>query len=214
MMELIHMTAGYSNAVLVALLPHISEFAGKLNLPVKQPVTAEQVVWAGISPYKDWVCGAVVLTNHYWFGLDHRGFVDSFHAPTNWFYEQEFTDIGKYAGQDHMTTNEVIAMARDALRKLGYKPALAHSDKPPALEGPCDIRKDHVPYCRVTWTEDVNKLGPDRIEVEVNMETKALVGMTVSFSPTNNLTTTPMTVSVVPELESDYRARTRRATRP
>ncbi len=207
-MELIHMTAAYSNAVLVALLPHVSECAAKLNLPIKQPVTAGQVVWSGISPYKDWVQGAVVLTNHYWFGVDHRGFVDSFRAPTNWFFEQDpAANFGKYVGRDHMTTDEAIAMARDALRRLGYKPVLTRSDKPPRLDGPYDVRKDHLPYCRVTWTEDADKLGPDRIDVEVNMDTKALVGMSLFFNRTNRLDTIPLKVAVVPELESNYQKR-------
>ena len=207
-MELIHMTAAYSNAVLVALLPHVSEFAAKLNLPIAQPITAEQVAWAGISRTKDWVNGSVVLTNHFWFGVNHAGFVDAFRAPTNWFWEQDpAANFGKYLGQVRMTTNEVVVMARDALRKLGYKPALTRSDKPPAVVGPYDVRKEHLPYCRVTWAKDANQIGQQSIDVEVNMETRALVGMSLFFPRTAKLHTIPLTVSVVPELESNDQKR-------
>jgi len=170
-MELIHMTAAYSNAVLVAVLPHISEFAAKLDLPVQRPITLSQVNWSSTIPYKDFVEIGLTLTNHYWFAFGHRGFVDSFRAPTNWFFEQEFTNITKYLGQDHMTSNEVIAMARDTLSKLGYKPEFTHSYDTPMLEGPFDTRLGHVPYCCVTWewpkTEELRDLN--RIRVEINI---------------------------------------------
>ena len=51
-MELIHMTAAYSNAVLVAILPHVSDFAKKLDLPIPQPITATQVLKSRPSPYQ------------------------------------------------------------------------------------------------------------------------------------------------------------------
>jgi hypothetical protein len=209
MLELIHMTAAYSNAVPVVLLSHVSDFAAKLNLPATQPVIAGQVVRAGISRPKAWVQGAVWLTNRYWFGVDHRGFVASFRAPANFFFEQDPANLDKYMGHDHMTTNEVIAMARDVLRRLGCKPAVTRSKKPPILEGPFDHKNDHFPYCRVIWTDHLDMAIAERIVVEVNMETKALMGMSLMLDLTNKLDTIPLKVSVVPELESEYRARMR-----
>src|ERR1022692_2479134 len=67
MVELIHMTAAYSNALLVAILPHISGFAAKLDLPVKQPITFSDVTSSSPSPYKGLIADAVLLTNNYWF---------------------------------------------------------------------------------------------------------------------------------------------------
>ena len=179
MLELIHMTAQYSNAVLVAVLPYVTDFTAKVNLPIQRPVTAKQVIWCQPSPYKDYVKAGLILSNHYWFAVDPRGFVDGFRAPTNWFFEQQFTDenVRRYLGQDEMTTNEVVSMARDALMKLGYKPGLTHSYETPTLEGPYDLhRKEvtgHVPYCRVIWewpkTENVVDLN--HIKMEINMQT-------------------------------------------
>lgn len=217
-MELIHMTVAYSNAVLVAVLPHVSGFAAKLDLPTPQPIAASQVLWSHAAPYKDWVEDALVLTNGYWFLIDARGFVSSFRAPTNWFFEQEFTDerIRGYLGQDHMTTNEVISMARDSLVKLGYKPELTHSYETPTLEGPFDLhRKEiagHVPYCRVMW-DWPKEAQQNHITIEINMQTKTLVGMYIAFSRTNNLSSTPIKVGVVPELEADYQKRMKASSR-
>lgn len=214
-MELIHLTAQYSNAVLVAVLPYVTEFSAKLDLPVERPVTAKQVIWSRPSPYKDYVKVGLILSGHSWFTVDPRGFVDGFRAPTNWIFEQEFTDesIRQYLGHDHMTTNEVISMARDTLVKLGYKPELTHSYEVPTLEGPYDLhRKEiagHVPYCRVIWEWPKTDNGVDLnyIKIEINMQTKTLVGMTILFSRTNNLSFTPVKADVVPELETDYQKR-------
>ena len=217
-MELVHMTAQYSNAVLVAVLPYVTEFAAKLDLPIQRPITTDTVRWSHPSPYKDWVEDGVVLTNHYWFALDCRGFVGGFRAPTNWFFEQEMTDesIVKYFGQDHMTTNEVVKMARDTLRKLGYKPELAHSYETPELDGPYDLHAEgriggHVPYCNVKWEwpkpENMNVADLNRIEIAINMDTKTLAGFTLILSRTNHLPTAPIKVDMVPELESDYQKR-------
>ncbi len=227
-MDLIHMTLAYSNAVLVAVLPHISEFAAKLDLPVQRPITTNQVTWSSPSPYKGFIADGVTLTNHYvflyhWQGYDGaHGLIDCFRAPTNWFFEQEFTDenITKYFGQDHMTTNEAVAMARDALKKLGYKPELTHADYAPTLEGPFDLHAEgrvggHVPYCCVSWewpkTEELR--DQNHIRVEINMDLKTLAGMTVTLSPTNDFRDIPATPkipsNVVPELEADYQKRMR-----
>ena len=85
MIELIHMTATYSNAMLVAILPHISSFTKQLDLPVLQPVTATQVIRFNLSPYKDLVGAGVGLTNQYWFVFEH-GCVGMFHSPDDWYF--------------------------------------------------------------------------------------------------------------------------------
>jgi hypothetical protein len=212
MIEFLHMTAQYSNAVLVAVLPYVSDFAARLNLPIQQPVTIQQVRKYGITSVKDRPDAGIWLTNKYWFYINHRGFVAGFRARTNVFHEQG-ADFTKYAGQDHMTTNEAITMARETLIKLGYKPEFTHSDETPTLEGPYDTRQGHMPYCRVIWQwpkgEEDALTNLNHIYIEINTETKALVGMTLFFCDTNRLATTPIKVGVETELEKDYQKRTR-----
>lgn len=217
MMEIVHITAQYSNAVLVAILPYVTDFAAKVDLPIQRPVTTDAVKWSHPSPWKDYIAGGIILTNRYWFAVDRRGFVDGFRAPTNWFFLEDFEDesIVKCLGADHMTTNEVVEMARDTLRKLGYKPAVAHSDEAPELDGPYDLHPEgrfggHVPYCRVKWEwPKLENLNADKnyLEVVINMDTKTLAGFSAALSRTNHLSTTPPKVDMVPELEADYQKR-------
>ncbi|EEF57893.1 hypothetical protein Cflav_PD0843 [Pedosphaera parvula Ellin514] len=75
MLELIHITAAYSNAVLVAILPHVSDFAKKLDLPIPQPIAANQVIWFKQVPFKGQIDGALVLSNNCWFHFSSHGYV-------------------------------------------------------------------------------------------------------------------------------------------
>jgi len=85
MEQLIHITATYSNALLVAILPHVSDFSKKLELPIPQPITVAQVRRFNLNPYNGHLSGSVVLTNRYWFAFDEGGYVVSFRSPDNFF---------------------------------------------------------------------------------------------------------------------------------
>jgi hypothetical protein len=213
MMELIHMTAAYSNAVLVAILPQVSDFAKKLDLPVQQPITVNQVVWSKSMPYKDMIEGAVILTNHYWFAYDWHGYVNSFRLlDDNWFYEKDpATNWLRYVGKDAITTNEAIVLARDTLRKLGYEPELLHADGPPSVfQGPVDLKNgSHIPYCEIRWESPEPKTleeqkNRDSLEFQINLEKKTVVGMAIV---SGKIKGTPPKIGVEPELESDYQKR-------
>lgn len=81
-MELIQMTAAYSNAVLIAILPHVTDVAKNLDLPILQPVQAAHVERFVCDPRKGSIGGWVTLTNGYkfWF-LDER--VDIMESPAS-----------------------------------------------------------------------------------------------------------------------------------
>jgi hypothetical protein len=155
---------------------------------------------------------SVVLTNNYWFSFDYRGFVVSFTAATNCFSAQEdfFLDLPRHMGKSTLTTNEVVALARETLLKLGYQPAITLSDTAPVLEGPYDLQGGHIPYCRVLW-EPIKEVDSDaysRVRVEINTQQKTVVGLYLEFAHTNKIGT-PLKIDVQPELESEFRKRTK-----
>ena len=212
-MEFIHMTAAYSNAVLVAILPHVSDFAKKLDLPIPQPITATQVLKSRPSPYQGRVEASVVLTNHDWFGFDYRGFVDSFTSATNVFSgdEDAVEHPEHYTGETRMTTNEIVAFARETLLKLGYRPELTRADTTPELEGPWDLKQGgHVTFCRVLWQpiKDQDSEGYSRVRVEINTQQKSVVGLYLGFARTNKIGT-PLKVDMEPETQSQFQKRTK-----
>ncbi|MGH7989152.1 MAG: hypothetical protein ACREDS_03015 [Limisphaerales bacterium] len=213
MMQLIHMTATYSNAVLVAILPHISNCARQLDLPLPQPITANQVAHFNVSPRKEDVGGSVWLTNHYQFVFGN-GYLRAYQAPTNWFNNQydNWADteyFKRYLGKDNMTTNEAIEFARHSFYKLGYKPKDFDIRGPPTrFEGPINSKRlGHLPYCEVEWDSPTSTiqqmLGLNfNIQFDVDMQRKQIVGMNLSgrlfFRPNPK-------IAVVPEVETNYR---------
>jgi hypothetical protein len=213
MMELIHMTATYSNALLVAILPHVSDFAKKLDLPILQPITVEQVQEFRPSPVKDFIGGGLMLTNGFWFAFNN-GYVNSFRSPDNVFYDQDpAVNWPKYAyGKSNMTTNDAITLARDALLKLGYKPELLGCAIPPkSVTGPHDTKDGHhVPHCQIRWERypepqtAEEQASNDVVTVEINMEKKTVTGLSVI---SKKLWKSPPKVGVEPELERDFQKR-------
>jgi hypothetical protein len=196
-MELIHMTATYSNAMLVALLPHVSDCAKKLDLPIVQPITLASVEKFNPSPYKDLISGGLGLTNKYWFSFE-RGYVDMFRSPNDWFYNQELEGVERFAGEDNMTTNDAVELARRSFVKLGYRlDELPLTNAPTRIDGPFDTKKiGHVPFCSVVWQTNAYT-----VKFDINLESKTVVGM--FLAGTNFWRASPQ-LGVVPELESDY----------
>ncbi|MDH7503116.1 MAG: hypothetical protein QHJ82_10480 [Verrucomicrobiota bacterium] len=213
MMELIHMTATYSNAMLVAILPHISDFAKKLELPIPQPITAAQVQEFRPSNIKNFIGGGLMLTNGYWFGFNN-GCVNGFRSPDNVFYDQDpAANWPKYAyGKDNMTTNDAIALARESLTKLGYEPELLGCDGPPNFFRVAGDTKDghHVPHCEMRWERSPEPKNAERqasndvVAVEINMERKTVTGLSIS---SRKIWKAPPKLDTEPELERDYQKR-------
>jgi hypothetical protein len=212
-MEIIHMTAAYSNAVLVAVLPYVNDFATRLHIPIQQPISTNQLARSYVAPTRDAIMAGIWLTNGYWFAVGDAGYVQGYRAPTNFFAEQEFTPDAtkKYLGKDNMTTNEAVDLARKSLLEAGFKSEWTHADETPTVEGPFDMKIGHAPYCGISWEtpkdeKDGHKMN--HVRVEINMESKTIAGMTVQLARTNKLDAVPLRVDVPTELESDFRKRT------
>lgn len=206
LIQFIHITAAYSNAVLAVVLPHVSDFAQKLDLPVPQPITAAQVAHFTVSPIKEQMGGGLWLTNHYQFSFND-GYVTTFNCLNDnpWLVDDPGRTWPRFAGVDHMTTNDAIEMARDTLCKLGYDPKLLHADGPPlSIEGPDDLHGYHIPYCKMYW-ENGQESNLTYVEFEINMNKKKVVG--IGLIGRSFWRPEPQ-IDVVPELEADYRKRT------
>ena len=85
--EWIHVTAEYSNAVLVAVMPYVSDVAHKLDLPLPQPPT---VASCNIVP-KRVMAVEVGLhgTNGNWHFAFNQGYVNIVQGPHDYYAEQD-----------------------------------------------------------------------------------------------------------------------------
>ena len=207
-MELIHITAAYSNAVLTAILPQVSDFAKQINLQIPLPITAEQVVRFGISPYKGEIGGGIWLSNNYQFSYAD-GHVMSFRSPDNFFGRDDLLENWqRFTGKENMTTNQAIEMAREALSKLGYKLEELHVDVPPTLvQPPGDFHGHHIPHFQIRWDapEELDSTGHNltvHVAVEINLDKKSFTGMSII---SGKIQRPPPKIDVEPELESEFR---------
>jgi len=201
---LIHITATWSNAVLVALLPHFSDCSKQLNLPIPTPITMSQVaefhppVEAGVFESALW------LTNGYIFHY-LNGAVTGFNDLHNdWYIQQDIDGLERFSGKDNMTTNEAIELARNSFVKLGYKLSDFQMDGPPTdFEKPADTQVlGHIPFCKVTWQDLTTHTNYHYLEFHVNMNQKRLLGMALV---SQKLWQPLPKVDATPELEADYR---------
>lgn len=180
-MELIQMTAAYSNAVLLAVLPHITDVAKYLDLPVLQPVQATHVERFVCDPRKGSVGGWVTLTNGYKFWF-LNGHIDMMESPNCYFHLQDPDEVPRFYGTKRMSEDEAVAMARQTVRKLGYNTSWLKANKPKVKEPftPSQDRPKVLPRFRITWEKIALDSRRDRAEIEINTDSKRVEMFTLT----------------------------------
>ncbi|MCF7669904.1 MAG: hypothetical protein K9N48_09045 [Verrucomicrobia bacterium] len=207
MMDMIHVTMQYSNAVLVALLPHFSDFSQKLELPVPRPITTNHVqrfVTGGpvIEGYPVDVQGHLVLTNGYefWYSWGH---VTGFLSPGDYYAAQDVERVPEFFGTLRLDQSEAVVVAREALAAAGYANHLPiTSKKPQELRGPKKYKDQIIPHYHLVWKSEDK--GQGYVKVDVDGESGFVTGLSISAT---NLWRSPPKIPVQPELESEYRRR-------
>jgi hypothetical protein len=171
MLQLLQVTAQYSNAVLVAILPQISDFAARLDLPVPLPLTAAQVAEFRCRPLKGDIGGYVIFTNHLevWYQLGH---VAGFRTPRCYYYLQDPKDIPKFYGPLNLTKDQALQLARTNILKLGYTLKETFTDQEPEVEMPPRIGTNIVPHYQFRWKDPV--FGRTIVRMEVDGSTKMI----------------------------------------
>lgn len=173
--ELLQVTAQYSNAVLVAIMPYLSDFAQKTGLPIPQPVIAAQVGHFGCSPRADHVGGRVILTNDYSFTFD-RGAVLLYRSPLSYYSLQEPNRIPEFYGEIKIKKEEAVKIAHKTLTKLGYTDAELHLDHPPKVTPPPRSNGKQVARYFIEWLDPAEAtiaggIPTERVTVEVDAST-------------------------------------------
>ena len=163
-------SSAFSNAVLVAVIPHIAEYARKLELPIKPPRT-EDVRYFYCRPVTNDPGGWIVLKSGYQFWFAH-GIVPSFEDPKDYMTVQDTQEIPKYFGKLNLNEKEAISLARQAARRLGYPIQELAIDQIPEITGPDRLGTNVAPYYRLEWKHP--DLGRTFV-VDINAEEKKIV---------------------------------------
>jgi len=167
--EFVRVTAEYSNAVLVAVLPYISDVAQKLDLPVYHPVTAEQVTHCSVLPNRR--VEAEVAIKGGWVFAFSRGHIATIQSAHSYSLLQDPDKIPTFFGKLNMSSAEAVQCAKDALKRLGIPLDSVFAEQEPQVGGPHNIDTNTVPHYQVVWADP--RGGPS-VEVEVNGNSQRL----------------------------------------
>ncbi len=183
-------TAEFSNAVLVAMLPYVSDVARKLEIPLPQPITQRHVVSCGVLPYVyrngDWAGCGIRLRGDWIFGF-HWGYLDSFQTPHSYFSLQNPDEIPKFVGPVRMTKDEALQMARATLQNLGISLESVFAEQEPRVTMPPRTHTGIVPRYRIKWLNP--RIGSDAqageasVDIEINADAKRVESLSIAFNP-------------------------------
>lgn len=171
MLQFVQITAQYSNAVLIAILPQVSDFVRRAEIPVPTPITLQEIAQFRCSPLAHDMGGAITLTNGLWV-LYMQGHVYDLRTPRSYYHLQDARYIPKFYGRLNLTKDEALQFSRAAIRRLGYSLKETFTDQEPEIEMPIKIRTNVVPYYRFEWLDPV--FGKTAVRVELNAEAKRI----------------------------------------
>ncbi len=161
--------------MLVAIMPHVSDFAKKLNLPIPQPVTISQTRRFNCFPRSDHIGGRLILTNGGAFIFDH-GRVESFESPRSYFNLQNPDLIPKFYGPVKISESQALQVAHDAIKKLGYTDAMLSADRPPQTTLPERVGTNYIARYRFRWTDPTRGFNPNNPPPSIEFEVDATTG--------------------------------------
>lgn len=202
MWDLVQITAQYSNAVLVAVMPYISDFAEKLDLATARPVTVSQVREFRCDPRAGQTGGAVTLTNGFQFTfLDGR--VCVYRSPHSYFSLQDPEKTPRFYGPVNVGESNALRIARSVIKRLGYENSVFNADSPPVVTRPEKINGHYVPRYRFRWPDPRwpnATTSPDAVRALLDVEVNATSG-DVEMVQINSRETRrpPPKVTVAPE---------------
>lgn len=143
----------YSNAVLVAIAPYVSDFSHKLGLITNEAVTSRQVTKFVSLPLQGQVGGTLWLTNGYVFSF-FDGVVAGYQdEPRSWQAVEGETRIPEFNGLLCMNKTEAIAFARSSIKKLGYEESDFYADGDPSVGMPFAYGTNFIPYYTIEWAD-------------------------------------------------------------
>ncbi len=195
LLDKIEMTAEYSNAVIAAVLPHISAFAHTLNVHLPEPLRPAAVVWA--RPYANpGDIGAAVRLNTgdtFWF---EHGHVQGFESAQSYYALQDPEKIPRFYGSARLTRKEAVAAARRAIRQLGFTEEDLYADLEPKVTLPPPVEGHVIPRYRLEWTAP-NRENFTVADMEIDGETAAV---RMVFFISSNLWRKPPKIGVQPKV--------------
>ncbi|PWU21140.1 MAG: hypothetical protein C5B50_02435 [Verrucomicrobia bacterium] len=189
--QYVNVTVEYSNAVLLAVLPHLSDFAARMEVPVPLPLTTAQVSLFGCGENLGDVAGAVRLTNGYRLAFQY-GYFAGFKSPDS---IEWLGRIPYLYGTNRMGPDEPARLCQQTIRKLGFQLEDVYADLQPTTKWQSPRTPTNtLPRCEVAWVDPRD--GMQTCRFEVNTQDKKIEA--IVFRLNYNLCRAPPRIAVPP----------------
>ena len=168
----IQVTPEYKEAALQATLPLFSDFAQRLQLPVPHPLTRDDIVDCGLTPFQkiNGEIDTVAIRTKQGFGFDFfQGNVRAFSGPDSYRAMQDTHTVSNFFGPVKITREKAIRSARDTLKKLGIPPEDLFAEQEPQVEVPTWETNTIARYL-IDWRDPRGDNGPNTVRAEINAE--------------------------------------------
>lgn len=218
----VKITPGYSNAVVKAVLPYISQSAEKLGLPLPKPITQSDIERIHIQPFRE---PAVSVTLKQGWAFQYMyGIVNRIVNLRSYSVLQNPAEIPSYFGKVNMTKDEAVQMARDTLKRLGIPLEDVFAEQEPRVALPIKIGTNTVPHYEIQWLDPrINSqvIGEDNpetektalvtmpaVDIQINGETKQIESVALFSkylaSSRPRIAVTPISAPDWPSVNPEY----------
>ena len=208
----IHIDTVYSNAVVNFFVSQAKEGLKKMNFTASESADFGKVTRSAINQ-RGYFQGALFLSNDWSFSFDNKGYLSKIATPDAFFGRNWYNNKEKFYGTNRMTTNEIVKLAEESLKKFGYDlQSYTNNMTSFSMEGPFgpnSIPNDEheFPYVLVNWAGS----NPDpyfMFQVELNTDKKEVVNIEAYVNCFNESDKRPaFEIGVIPETEAAYQAR-------
>ena len=174
--EWIHITAQYSKAVLVAIMPHVTDFAHRIGLQPTNEFATAAIRSVVINPRKAPIDVGMWFTNGCLFRF-RDGYIYEYLNLRSYSALRDPERVPEFYAPVRITKQEAVTLARDTLQKLGLKLDAVFADMEPEVRLPEKVGTNVIPHYVVKWMKphggysaklemDGNKQKVERINLD------------------------------------------------
>jgi hypothetical protein len=193
----VKVTAQYSNAVLVAVLPYFSNVSKELDLPTPHPITQADIAQFHVLPFREMTASAR-LKNGCVFNFAF-GFVVTYVSPRSPLSSHVQRDTPTSNSQKLMTEQEVVQEARNSILRLGISLSDVFADGEPTVTTYRKPFPNSVARYRIQWLEPHGETATDFIINPVTREVERF-----NFGPLTNLRRSPPDLGILPPNDDSH----------
>ena len=148
-------------------MPEFEKFIDRMNLSIERPIKPAAISRFRPPLFESDFYVRLYLSGGHVFHLGGDGIVETYSGPRDYELDKQYGRWESMRGQVRMNTNEVIAMATNAIVKAGHSLEDATQGWPLKIWGPLGWGDNVFPFFLVKWAQS-NGFGETRVCVDAD----------------------------------------------